>query len=325
MSKPQLLADLERDGYVVIPNIIPQSSCENFVEQAWQWLESFPHGFKRDDRSTWTAEHLPSGHRNGLYNRYCVNHEDFVWKIRAEPNIVKVFEQVWGTDDLIASFDGMNVSLPVNDKTGRTDVEITEAWPHIDQDPRTIEDLELYQGIANMAPNGPEDGGLVVLEGSHKLHQQHFDEVGGFRSEEDIGVGKNGYNFISKDADWYRAKGCKEVKICANAGDLILWDSRTIHWNCSPTGSQTRFISYVCYCPRNKMSQELLARKRDIFEARKGTTHWPQMNVVPADLPEYHDAKPRRPDGSLDTADRTQPIQQPEVTPAVLRLVGVRA
>jgi len=38
---------------------------------------------------------------------------------------LKVFSQVWGTDDLVASFDGINVSLPVNPKTGRTDIEKT--------------------------------------------------------------------------------------------------------------------------------------------------------------------------------------------------------
>ena len=43
----------------------------------------------------------------------------------SEPGIIKVFEQIWGTDDLIGSFDGMNVSLPVNPTTGRTDIEKT--------------------------------------------------------------------------------------------------------------------------------------------------------------------------------------------------------
>lgn len=269
------MADLEKNGYVVVPNVIPKESCDQFVEDAWKWLESFPHGFKRDDRRTWTAEHLPSGHQKGLYNRYSVNHEAFVWKIRTEPGVVNTFEKVWSTDDLIVSFDGMNVSLPVNQEHGRTDIEQTEPWPHIDQDPRTIEKLELYQGIAQMSPCGPEDGGLVVLSGSHNLHQQHFEEIGGFRADSDLGVGKNGYNFTSEDADWYRAQGCKEIKICAKAGDLILWDSRTIHWNSNPTGQQTRFISYVCYCPRARMSEADLQRKREVFDARKGTTHWP--------------------------------------------------
>lgn len=64
-----------------------------------------------------------------MYNRYAVNHEDFVWKIRTQPGIIKAFEQVWGTDDLIVSFDGLNVSLPINPETGRTDIEPTAPWP----------------------------------------------------------------------------------------------------------------------------------------------------------------------------------------------------
>jgi hypothetical protein len=115
--------------------------------------------------------------------------------LHSEPGIIRVFEQIWGTDDLIASFDGMNVSLPINPKTGRSDIEKTTPWPHIDQDPRTCDHLELYQGIANLSPNGPDDGGLVVLAGSHKLHQQFYEEnldgewpgneFGGIRSGEE--------------------------------------------------------------------------------------------------------------------------------------------
>lgn len=347
-SKPQFLVDLERDGYVVVPSVVPPSVCASFVESAWSWLESFTtNNFSRTDRSTWKASHLPSDHSKGLYNRYSVNHEAFVWNIRTQPGILETFSQIWGTDDLIASFDGLNISLPVHPEHGRTDVEETKPWEHIDQDPRTISECKLYQGIANLADNGPSDGGLVVLAGSHKLHQRHFDAVNGgkFRPECDLGEGENGYNFNPEDAAWYReVAGCPEVKVCAKAGDLILWDSRTIHWNTNPKGERTRFATYVCYCPRSFMTEEELEKKREIFEQRKGTTHWPvsvwcldrdawlahtdivskNMNIVPADKVDYYDAKPRRPDGSLDPADRTRPFHEPEVTPEVLRLVGVR-
>ncbi|KAK0915928.1 hypothetical protein LTR57_013247 [Friedmanniomyces endolithicus] len=115
-----------------------------------------------------------------------------------------------------------------------------------------------------MSPNGPSDGGLVVLAGSHKHHKQHFDQIGGFRPEQDQGAEENGYDYTAQDVAFYHAQGCKEVKICAKAGDLILWDSRTIHWNASPVGEQIRFISYVCYCPRTMASEEELARKLEV-------------------------------------------------------------
>lgn len=145
----------------------------------------------------------------------------------------------------------------------------------MDQNPRRHDRFELYQGIANLAPNGPQDGGLCVLKGSHLLHEQHFAETGGFRPEQDSGERENGYNFTAQDADWFRARGCEEAKVCAGEGDLILWDSRTVHWNASPVAEQVRFAAYVCYCPRALMDGEGLARKLEVFRARKSTTHFP--------------------------------------------------
>lgn len=62
--------------------------------------------------------------------------------------------------------------------------------------------------------------------------------------------------------------------------DIWFRDSRTIHWNSAPTGEQTRFITYVCYCPRSWMTDEELQKKREVFEARKGTTHWPVLMMI---------------------------------------------
>lgn len=52
-----------------------------------------------------------------------------------QPKVIEVFQKLWGTDDLIASFDGMNLSLPVNEKTGRTDMKPTSPWPRMFADP----------------------------------------------------------------------------------------------------------------------------------------------------------------------------------------------
>lgn len=323
-SKPDWQLRLERDGFAVVPNRVSPGDCAEFREQALSWLERFPYGFKRDDRSTWTSEHLPYSVTGGLYNRYSIGHEAFVWKIRSQPKILEAFAQLWGTDDLIASFDGINVTLPINHETGRTDIYPTGAWPHMDQNPRRHDRFELYQGIANLAPNGPQDGGLCVLRGSHLLHEEHFASQGGFNPEQDSGERENGYNFSHDDADWFRARGCEETKVCAGEGDLILWDSRLVHWNASPVGEQVRFATYVCYCPRGLMGEDGLRRKLEVFRERKSTTHFPQQNVVPVDRGNQYSI-PRRPDGSPDHANRTRPFEEPEETPAVLRLVGVRA
>lgn len=57
--KPDWLKNLERDGFVVVPGVVSTDDCAEFREEALGWLEKFPHGFKRHDKSTWTSEHLP--------------------------------------------------------------------------------------------------------------------------------------------------------------------------------------------------------------------------------------------------------------------------
>jgi hypothetical protein len=72
------------------------------------------------------------------------------------------------------------------------------------------------------------------------------------------------------------------------------------------------------------MSPQELETKLDVFKARKGTTHWPNMNIIPTDEDNDY-AVPKRPDGSVDPANREVPFVDFVETSAVLQLVGVRA
>lgn len=102
---------------------------------------------------------------------YAVTHEDFVWEIRSEPGVLSVFETVLGTDDLIVSFDAVNFGL-----AGRTDLPPNKPWPHQDQDP-TKNGFRCLQGLVNLLPNGPNDGGLIVCEGAHLLSERFHKEM----------------------------------------------------------------------------------------------------------------------------------------------------
>lgn len=67
-----------------------------------------------------------------MYFAYGSPHERMSWEARTEPAIIEIFEKLWGTKELICSFDGMNVSMP-----NRTDVKWSP-WPHCDQNPRRL-------------------------------------------------------------------------------------------------------------------------------------------------------------------------------------------
>lgn len=68
-------ADLVRDGFCVIKNVISKEKAAETVDEIHQWLEDFNLGYKRDDPSTIREECLPVIHQKGLIQAYGAPHE----------------------------------------------------------------------------------------------------------------------------------------------------------------------------------------------------------------------------------------------------------
>lgn len=91
-------------------------ACKSFRD----WVFSAPvptvHpsnlGFDRSDLSTVHKDKLPAITEKGMCLQYAVTHEDFAWAIRGEPGVIDAFEKIYGTDDLLVSFDAVNFGFP---------------------------------------------------------------------------------------------------------------------------------------------------------------------------------------------------------------------
>lgn len=70
--------------------LIPPTSC-TFLSK----VSSTANGDRNADAAT-----------GGLTNRYGVAHEQWMWDLKSEPAIVDVFSDIWGTNELLASFGG---------------------------------------------------------------------------------------------------------------------------------------------------------------------------------------------------------------------------
>lgn len=68
-------------------------------------------GYDRKDPSTVKRANLPVLNEKGMILSYGVTHEKWVWDIRGEPGVVKTFEKVYDDEDLIVSFDVVNVGF----------------------------------------------------------------------------------------------------------------------------------------------------------------------------------------------------------------------
>lgn len=50
------------------------------------------------------------------------------------------------------------------------------------------------------------------------------------------------FGFEKEEVRWFLDRGCEVLKVCAEPGDLILWDSRTVHYNCLPESDNVRSV-----------------------------------------------------------------------------------
>ncbi|KAJ5939043.1 hypothetical protein N7466_002177 [Penicillium verhagenii] len=302
--------ELQSQGFVIIKNAISPEKADYYQQKALNWLLSFNLGLDFNDPSTWVDRCLPVQGKANNYAGYSVVHERFMWEARMEPKILEAFAKIWGTDELLVSFDALNITLP-----NREDAPAKKPWPHVDQSP-TRRGLHCVQGIINLSHAGPEDGSLILLPKSNTLSDEFFE------TQVDPSTWlKKDFRFLSdEEMKWYESRGAKPIKVLAEPGDLILWDSRTVHWGGEPTSQSNtiRTVIYASYSPASLASEETLERKKEAFESFRATTHWPHDNVVLRDKTLYF------PDGTLETRNRSKPLEEPEYTDKLLRLAGVK-
>ncbi|CAI7639547.1 unnamed protein product [Penicillium bialowiezense] len=299
--------DLLRNGFAVVKGAVARERALGYASDVYQWLEDFNLGFDRNDRKTIHKDHLPDINEKGMCLGYAISHESFTWAVRQEPGVIEAFEKVYDTEDLIVSFDSVNIGFP-----NRKDVEPNSPWPHQDQDPDKP-GFRCLQGLVNLLPNGPKDGGLIVCKGAHLLSEEFH---ANFKEEERIwSWTTEWYGFTKAGQNWLKEKGCEWVKVEAEPGDLLLWDSRTPHYNLSSETSQDRFCVYTCFMPVADATKEQLETKKMAFEETKMTTHWPNaMHVV--DLPVYRN-------GELDPHNRSTPRNPVQLSDRGFKLTGI--
>ncbi|KAJ5717561.1 hypothetical protein N7488_003207 [Penicillium malachiteum] len=269
--------ELHANGYAVTKGAIPRERAIQYQKRAFDWVTSFGTPLDMKDPSTWKAENLPLQSKLNTFDNYGVIHEKFMWDARLEPGVVDAFAKIWETDELLVSFDSLNITFP-----NRADKPSRAPWPHIDQSPFK-RGMHCIQGIINLSHAGPEDGSL-----------------------------------IEQEMEWWANKGLKPLKVQAEPGDLILWDSRTVHWGGEPTNKSDviRTVIYASYSPARLATKEALEEKARVFDVYGATTHWAHDNIF------LRPQVARLPDGTIDPRNRDEPVEKPEMTDRLRKLAG---
>jgi hypothetical protein len=254
--------NLETKGYCVVPDVLTPGEVEENLALFRTWQASIPnHDVVHDAVDP-----------HGIYKFHQAGHQEHAWSIRTNPRVQSVFAHIWGTEDLIVSFDG-SCYIP------RSCRKVDTIWTHSDQAPAT-QGLACYQGFVSLTPN--KERTLVVYEGSHLEHHEYFASKG-------IGGDTKNWQRIAPEDVLSRAPQKRVMDV--PAGALALWDSRTFHQNqYGAPESEERIVQYVCYLPRShkKNTKAMQAKRRAYFAERRTTSHWPCPIRVNGAQPQTH-------------------------------------
>eukprot|EP00040_Diaphanoeca_grandis_P039308 m.258732 g.258732 ORF g.258732 m.258732 type:complete len:312 (-) comp36976_c0_seq1:230-1165(-) len=276
-------------GYVVIRNVATNGDVKTAKDLIWRDIESAEE-ISRDDPSTWSAWSLPS---TGLVGN--LSQTEGSWYVRGIPKVKEVFTKIWNTGDLIVSMDAVILWKPyfaVGDER-KSWRPYTEGL-HLDQNPFSKPHLDCVQGMMPLIAVTTESGGLQVVPGSHtnaaktafKLQNKHM-------------KGQGDWCPLKRNDPMY-----SDAKLLlADEGDLILWDSRTVHGGVVGTGvpppqSELARISVtVAMTPRSKANEHICARRRAGFSRGESFNHCPHEGGTSSGTiharrkPGYHDFK----------------------------------
>lgn len=249
--------ELQEKGYVVLPSILTQEKVEKAKTLFFEWLKSVPQYESYHKRDSF----------HGIMKYGEIGHQKHTWFIKTCPEVQKVFKELWATDELVTGFDGTCWIPP----------EMTHPdthWTHTDQ-AASAKGLHCIQGLVSLTSNVERT--FVVYEKSHILHE-HYMNLKGF-------TGKRNWRIIDKE--YLKEIECCRKVVKVNAGDMILWDSRTFHQSQYGNLPEERLVQYVCFLPKNHRSNNPLIKKKrkHYFERRITTSHWPYPLQVNAYYP----------------------------------------
>lgn len=267
------VAYLREHGYAVIAGALTPDQCAAALDLTWDYLEGLGTGVDRTDWTTWDDDRWPTAVHGGILPGHGIGHSAAQWFIRGVPAVKQVFAAIWD-DDLLVSFDGMALwrpwALKEAWKTNRGG-----SWLHIDQHPITRPGMQCVQSLVNLLPTSPATGGNVLIPGSHKrfatIPEAYPVRLGRIPLEVDH------FRFPADDP---LLVGTPPVMCHMEAGDMLLWDSRTIHCSSAsleapePKAELMRAISLICMMPRRLTPPEVLEQRKKAVGRVTSTTNW---------------------------------------------------
>jgi len=280
---------LEENGYVVFKGVANEEEIETGKRLAWDYLEELGVGIDRNNLQSWNTSSWPDPFGKGIITGDGVGQCALLWFARSIPAVKQIYSNIWNAQNLITSFDGFCIHRPFEyNASWKTKSEV---WYHLDQNGHHKPGKLCIQGFLNFYPSGPDDGGLVLIPKSHTIFNKIFRDRPFLKKRDDFIVLSSDNQLWTKDLPYH---GLSPIKVCCQPGDFVLWDSRTIHSNCSaktardlPANPQEilpprRLVTYVCMTPASRLTPEITQKRIQCYLTGQTTSHWPEEANTPS-------------------------------------------
>jgi hypothetical protein len=209
----------KKNGYVIVPNSVPDENCAAASELIWQYL-----GMDKNNPDTWYQSHKD---RQGIMVQ--LFQHPLIQANRDSRRIRKAFEQLWETDDLWVNTDRVGFNPPE-----------TEQWKFPGPDLHWDVSLELpipfgLQGILYLTDTAAEQGAFTLVPGFHLRIDdwiRSLSEHANPRTENLHALGS--------------------IPLAGKAGDFIIWHQALPHGSRPNTTKKPRMVQYITMQPVNR-------------------------------------------------------------------------
>lgn len=274
MDKESKIAkQLETEGFAIVPKVITEEQCDKLYDGFWSYMTELNPKLDPKDPETWTAENLPLTTK-GLIQHYNVGFQRF--NIDAHMLVKPVFEELYGTKKLWTSFDG--VSFTKKDKTMFKDLKDWQekCWKssvHVDQ---TTPGFMSVQGGLAITNQEEDEHVFLCIPKSHLFHEKILELYDGKSFIPHFQVMKE------KQLNFVKEQGLQMKRIPLKRGDMVLWDSRLIHYSapyCSTAPKDAHRVHiFACMCPvpdNSKLVEGEMKKRKNAYETKRVSKHSP--------------------------------------------------
>ncbi len=242
VAQSEARRQLEKHGYIVVPNVVPRENLEAVLADIWAHT-----GARPDNRESW---YQPERIRYaGMIEMY---QYQSMWDNRQYPAVHQVFSDIFGTEKLWVSLDRANLKPPVDSRYPEFN---PTGFIHWDTDISKYPDIPFHvQGVLALTDTDENMGGFICVPELYRDLPEWF----ATRSEEQRANNKpdlTGYSI---------------TKVPLKAGDMVIWHVLLPHGNGQNTSDRPRLAQYITMSPARE--QDTALRERRINSWRANTT-----------------------------------------------------